>query len=95
MKLPGIAAILFAVFGFMALVVWSTWPRSDAFQECQVCLVFNGEEVCRNGRGPSELEALQAAQESVCGGNTSGMAEIIACRNANPVSSQCPPPAGP
>lgn len=92
MKLPAVAAILFAMIGFMALVVWTTWPRANTFEECQVCMVFNGEEVCRNGRGETETEALQAAQESVCGGNTSGMAEIIACRNAPPASSTCPAP---
>lgn len=80
----GIAA---AMVVFMVVVVWST--LSDVETECEVCLTFGTEQVCRSGRGASEVAALQAAQESVCGGNTSGMAEIIACRNATPEQATC------
>ncbi|MEX2529017.1 MAG: hypothetical protein WEA09_15405 [Gemmatimonadota bacterium] len=86
-------AILLTVLGmvaFMTLVVRSTLQSAEV--ECQVCLQFQGELVCRNGAGATEEEALQAAQESACGGNVSGMAELIACRGAPPVRAQCPPP---
>ncbi len=76
-----------AMILFMVVVVWST--MSDVETECEVCLTFGTEQVCRNGRGANEVEAIQAAQESVCGGNTSGMAEIIACRNAPPERATC------
>ncbi len=72
---------------FMGGVIWST--MSGVETECEVCLTFGTEQVCRSGRGANEVEALQAAQESVCGGNTSGMAEIIACRNAIPERATC------
>lgn len=87
MKPIQVISILAAMIVFMGLVVWLT--TSDVETECEVCLVFGMEEVCRLGRGANEVKALQAAQESVCGGNTSGMAEIIVCRNATPVRATC------
>lgn len=87
MKPYYILLIVAAMLVFMAGVVWST--MSDVETECEVCLTFGSREVCRLGRGANEVEALQAAQESVCGGNTSGMAEIIACRNAPPQRATC------
>ena len=87
MKLSTAFLILLAVGLFMGAVVFATLQRAQ--YNCVVCLQFGTEEVCRAGSGPSREEAMQAAQESVCGGNTSGMAEIIACRNARPTSYQC------
>lgn len=62
---------------------------SPVQSQCEVCLEFDGERVCRRGAGPTEDAARQAAQESVCGGNVNGMSEAIACRAAVPVSVQC------
>lgn len=87
MKPLQIFGILAVMVTFMAIVVWST--VSDVETECEVCLTFGSEQVCRTGRGANEVAALQAAQESVCGGNTSGMAEIILCRNATPDRATC------
>lgn len=87
MKRSSLLLLLLASAAFVGLVVWSTLQAADV--ECEVCLEFQGEEVCRLGRGADEAEALRAAQESACGGNVSGMAELIACRGAPPVRSSC------
>ncbi|TVR65939.1 MAG: hypothetical protein EA422_03050 [Gemmatimonadales bacterium] len=87
MKLSTALAITLAVVVFMGVVVVATLQRAQ--YDCVVCLQFSQGEICRAGSGPTREEAMQAAQESVCGGNTSGMAEIIACRNATPSSYQC------
>jgi hypothetical protein len=87
MKPLQVLGILATMALFMVIVVWST--VSDVETECEVCLTFGTEQVCRSGRGANEVAALQAAQESVCGGNTSGMAEIIACRGAVPDRATC------
>jgi hypothetical protein len=87
MKPFQILLVAAAMIAFMTVVVWST--MADVETECEVCLTFGTEQVCRNGRGANEVEAIQAAQESACGGNTSGMAEIIACRNATPERATC------
>lgn len=88
MKPAIVGAIVVAVIAFMGVVVWGTLQGAEV--ECEVCLVFDGEEVCRLGRGESEVEALAAAHSSACGGNTSGMAESIACMNRIPERSSCP-----
>jgi hypothetical protein len=87
MKTSHILLILVVAGLFMGAVIWMTLQGAQV--HCTVCLEFAGEEVCRSGSGPDRERALQAAQESACGGNVSGMAELIACRGAPPVSAQC------
>jgi hypothetical protein len=82
--------VLLGFFLFAGVVVYGTIAPVQS--QCEVCLEFNGELVCRRGAGESEEAARQAAQESACGGNVSGMSEIIACRNATPVRVQCNTP---
>jgi hypothetical protein len=72
---------------FAGYVVYGTVTRTGV--TCEVCLAFDDETVCRRGAGATEAEARQAAQESACGGKAHGMSEIIACRNQEPVRSQC------
>ena len=76
------------VFG-VAVVYISVSPVQA---QCEVCLEFNGEEVCRSGAGATQDEARTAAQESVCGDNTDGMAEAIVCRNRQPDRLTCDGP---
>lgn len=79
--------VIAGFFLFLGGVVY--FSVSPVQSQCEVCLEFNGEEVCRRGAGETEEAALRAAQESVCGGNVSGMSEVIVCRNQEPVRSQC------
>jgi hypothetical protein len=88
MKTSVICLIAIGILTFMGAIVWTTLQGAEV--ECEVCLVFDGEATCRLGRGPSEVEALAAAHQSACGGNTSGMAESIACMNRMPERSTCP-----
>lgn len=87
MKPSTVIAIVFAFALFMGVVVWSTVQGAGI--ECEVCLEFDGREVCRLGQGPTREEALRAAQESACGGNVSGMADLIACRARQPTRTRC------
>ncbi len=80
-------AIILGVLLFVGFVMYSTVSRAEV--SCEVCLEFDGELVCRKGGGATETEALQAAQESACGGNAQGMSENIACRNQTPRRAQC------
>ncbi len=87
MKPSAVIAILVGLGIFMGIVVWSTLQGVEV--ECEVCLVFDGEEVCRMGRGPGQAEALAAAHQSACGGQGFGMAEAIACLNRVPNRQSC------
>jgi hypothetical protein len=82
--------IVLAIVLFVGIVVYTTIAPVQA--SCEVCLEFDGELVCRRGAGATEEEARQAAQESACGGNVSGMSELIACRNAVPARVECSGP---
>jgi len=73
-----------AMVGFL---IFTSMPRVQS--QCEVCLEFGTELVCRTGAGATEAAAREAAQQSACGGNTSGMSESIACANAVPARVQC------
>jgi len=85
-----VIAIIVGLGAFMGLVVWTTLQGVEV--ECEVCLEFNGEEVCRLGRAAAEAEALAAAHQSVCGGRGFGMAESIACLSRIPNRQSCSVP---
>ncbi len=82
-------AVVAAIILFLAWVVYDTMSGTSV--TCEVCLVFNDGEVCRRGAGETTEQALSAAQESACGGNTGGMADMIACRSRPPSRSTCSP----
>ncbi len=78
-----------AIAIFLGYVVYSS--MAPATVSCEVCLVFDGEEVCRLGAGPNREAAAAAAQESVCGGNEMGMILAERCRARPPTRSTCSP----
>ena len=54
MKPSMIGLVVVGILLFMGVVVWSTVRGAEV--ECEVCLVFDGDETCRLGRGASEAE---------------------------------------
>ena len=78
-----------AVLLFLGYVMYSS--SAPATVSCEVCLVFDGEEVCRMGRGSTPAEAARVAQESVCGGNAMGMIVSERCRGRQPERMTCSP----
>ncbi len=81
--------IAIAVAVFLGYVVYSS--MAPATVACEVCLAFEGEEVCRMGAGPTAAAAAAAAQESVCGGNAMGMVLSERCRARTPERMTCSP----
>ena len=79
-----------AVAVFLGYVMYSS--MAPATVTCEVCLVFEGEEVCRMGAGPTAGAAAAAAQESVCGGNAMGMILNERCRARDPERMTCSAP---
>lgn len=78
------------LFGLLAFVLGVVYMTAKPVQsQCEVCMEFDGEMVCRKGGGGTEEEARRAAQESACGGNVSGMSELIICRGRDPDRAQC------
>lgn len=72
-----------------AFVVYSSFHVSDF--ECEVCMTFGGNEVCRKATGTSAAEALRTATDTACALLASGMTETIRCQRTAPQSTTCQP----
>lgn len=72
---------------FIGGVVWISIPKEPA--RCELCIEWEGREICRRGAGQTEADARRAAQQSACGGNARGMSESIRCNNLEPVRATC------
>jgi hypothetical protein len=78
------ACVLAPVIGF---VVYSSLQVSTV--ECEVCMAFDGHEVCRSASAATRKEALRSATDNACALLTSGMTQTIRCQGGEPVKSQC------
>jgi len=56
---------------------------------CEVCVAFDGRQACRAVDGPTEREALVAAQTNACAFLASGVTETMACERTSPIRSNC------
>ncbi len=79
--------VLLGLLAFVVGVVYLTVKPVQS--QCEVCMEFDNEMVCRKGAGSTVEEARRAAQESACGGNANGMSELIICRGREPDRAQC------
>jgi hypothetical protein len=81
MSKTALAVVAFVVI-FLSLIAWSTFhgPRFRV----EVCMVFNGKSACRTVSGKSEQAALRGGIENACADLVSGVADTIACGQAQP-----------
>lgn len=80
------ATIVFLAL-FAAVVVFRTVraPR----HECEVCLTFNRETVCRKAASGTREASVESAVTSACGTLAAGMTESIRCQNTPPDRVDC------
>jgi hypothetical protein len=83
MNKTALVVIVFVVI-FLGLLGWSTFhgPR----YRVQVCMSFNGRQACRTVSSKTEEAALRGGIENACGDIVSGVADTIACGQAQPQS---------
>jgi hypothetical protein len=62
---------------------------SSVQAECELCVEYHGQTVCRRGSGADQDEAIQAAKKAACAMMATGMAESINCQNAPATNLQC------
>ena len=80
------ATIVFlAVFIGIVIFLSARSPR----HECEVCLTFNGESVCRTAASGTREAAIESAVTSACGTLASGMTESIRCQHTPPDRVTC------
>ena len=80
------ACVLLPVIGF---VVYSSFQVSAV--ECEVCMAFDGRELCRSASAATREEALRSAADNACALLASGMTHTIRCQQSEPVKSRCQP----
>jgi len=72
---------------FIAIVVYlsARVPR----HECEVCLTFHSETVCRTAASGTREASVESAVTSACGTLAAGMTESIRCQNTPPDRVNC------
>lgn len=70
-----------------AFVVYSSFHVNEF--ECEVCIRFEGNEVCRTVGGASEEEARQGAIDNACALLSSGVTDTLRCGRTAPSRVQC------
>ena len=76
--------VLTPIIGF---VVYSSLQVSAV--ECEVCMRFDGQAVCRSASAARRAEALRSATDNACAWLTSGMTNTIRCQQGEPVKVEC------
>lgn len=72
---------------FIAVVVYLS--MTIARQECEVCLTFMNQSVCRTAASGTREASIESAVTSACGTLASGMTESIRCSNTEPDRVTC------
>jgi len=78
---------------FLALLGGAVVYRSltIARYECNVCVSFGSQRVCRTGASGDRKAAIESAITSACATLASGMTDSIRCQNTRPDSLACRP----
>ncbi len=61
--------------------------------ECDVCVTFQNQQVCRTAASGERKAAVESAVTSACATLASGMTDSIRCQNTTPDSVTCRPPS--
>jgi hypothetical protein len=75
---------------FLAALLWSTLAQSGA--ECEVCLDYGGESVCRTVAAADPETASLQAIASACAILSQGVTQGLECQRTPPRSLRCDEP---
>lgn len=80
-----------ATVAFLAILIGIVVYRSMTIThfECDVCLFFANQQVCRTAASGDRKAAIESAVTSACATLASGMTDSIRCQNTPPDSVQC------
>ncbi len=73
----------------IAVVVYSSFQLSQF--ECEVCMSYQGHEVCRTVTGQTELEGLRTGIDNACALISSGVTDTLKCQRTQPLKAGCKP----
>jgi hypothetical protein len=80
------ATLIFLVL-FIGVVVYYSMTISRF--ECEVCLTFQNETVCRTAASGTKEASIESAVTSACGTLASGMTDSIRCQHTTPDRVTC------
>ena len=80
-----------ATLVFLTLLIGIVVYRSMTIThlECDVCVSFDGQRVCRTAASVDRKAAVESAVTSACATLASGMTDSIRCENSPQDSVQC------
>jgi hypothetical protein len=81
-----VAAVVILV-PIVAILAYSTMQVGA--HECEVCMAFEGREICRTVAASSEQDAHRGAVDNACALLTSGMTNTLRCSRTPPRSARC------
>jgi hypothetical protein len=82
-----LAATLAVLIPVAAFVVYSSLQVGSV--ECEVCMDFEGRQLCRTASAAGREEALRAAVDNACALLTSGMTNTMRCQRGEPARTDC------
>lgn len=74
-----------AFLGTLMLILWSATTAQTRYA-CEICLVFEGRQVCREALGADEQEATRTAVDNACAQVATGMTASVACTTRTPLT---------
>ena len=83
-----IIALIVAITILGVALIYGSFSVVQA--ECELCVTYGGQTLCRRGSGATDEDARRAAQQAACALLASGMDGSIACQNTVPTNVQCP-----
>jgi len=72
---------------FVAAMVYAVMAESRV--ECEVCVAYRGQTVCRTSTAVDRGQAISAAISSACAVLSGGVTDGIDCANTPPRSQTC------
>lgn len=72
---------------FLAALVLAT--RREAAVDCEVCLSFQGQTLCRQGAGSDRDAAVRSAVAAACAVLSGGVTQGLQCDRTPPRSVEC------
>ena len=72
---------------FFAALIYTTLGQTAV--TCEVCLVFRGNEACRESSAVDRAQALAMAQNTACAVLSSGVTQGLQCQRTVPTRTHC------
>ncbi len=80
------ATIVFlGLMGFISVMLISTGSK----YECEVCISYNGYDVCQTVEGMDKNDTVQTGISTACAGAASGRTETMDCGMTQPTKVMC------